>query len=189
FRWQHAALTWADMDAWVDGCARGLAALDLPAGGGHPARVAIALPNRPEYVAVLFGALRAGLVALPVNPGYTARELRQILDDSGAQVLVASAGVLDVLGDDPASPPHRYRVGEPVGPASAAATDLAELRAPGDPVEAGTGGDDLAMLVYTSGTEGRPKGAMLSHRALLANHDQLARVEPAPIGPDDVVLL
>jgi long-chain acyl-CoA synthetase len=173
----------------VDECARGLAALDLPHSGGHPARVAIALPNRPEYVAVLFGALRAGLVALPVNPGYTARELRQILEDSGAQVLVASAGVLDALGDDPAAPPHRYRVGEPVGPASAAATDLAALRAPGDPVEPGTGGDDLAVLIYTSGTEGRPKGAMLSHRALLANHDQLARVEPAPIGPDDVVLL
>jgi len=189
FRWQHAALTWADVDAWVDECARGLGALELPSDGGHPARVAIALPNRPEYVAAFFGALRAGLVAMPVNPGYTARELRQILEDSGARVLVASAGVLDILGDEPAAPAHRFRVGEPVGPASAAATAFADLAVAGDPVEATAGGDDLAVLIYTSGTEGRPKGAMLSHRALLVNHEQLAGIEPAPIGPDDVVLL
>ncbi len=52
-----------------------------------------------------------------------------------------------------------------------------------------TGGEDLAVLLYTSGTTGRPRGAMLSHRALLANLDQLSRIEPAVVAPDDVVLL
>ena len=49
--------------------------------------------------------------------------------------------------------------------------------------------DQLAVLLYTSGTSGRPKGAMLTHAALAANHDQLDRIEPAVVGPDDVVLL
>jgi long-chain acyl-CoA synthetase len=62
-------------------------------------------------------------------------------------------------------------------------------RAPGEPVESSTGGEDLAVLIYTSGTEGDPKGAMLSHRALLANHEQAARIEPPPVQSDDVMLL
>jgi long-chain acyl-CoA synthetase len=51
------------------------------------------------------------------------------------------------------------------------------------------GSEDLAVLLYTSGTTGRPKGAMLSHRALLANLEQLSRIEPAVVAGDDVVLL
>src|SRR5439155_24564693 len=51
------------------------------------------------------------------------------------------------------------------------------------------GGEDLALLLYTSGTSGRPKGAMLSHRALLANLQQCASLELPPFGRDDVVLL
>jgi long-chain acyl-CoA synthetase len=57
------------------------------------------------------------------------------------------------------------------------------------PVEPVGGGEDLAVLMFTSGTSGRPKGAMLSHRALLANLDQCSRIEPTPMTPDDVVLV
>src|SRR5205823_1298351 len=71
------------------------------------------------------------------------------------------------------------------------ATTVDALRtAGGDPIVEPQGGDeDLAVLLYTSGTSGRPKGAMLSHRALLANLEQLARIEPKVIAPDDNVLL
>jgi long-chain acyl-CoA synthetase len=195
--WQGGAMSWVEVDAEVDAYAAGLLALGLPASGGHPARVAIALPNRPEFVAVYFGVLRAGLVAVPINPGYTPRELHQLLDDSAARVLVATGEVLAALAADPResiSLTHRYRLGRPIGPTGgdgadgAAPLDTLPVRG-GAPVPSHGGGDDLAVLLYTSGTEGRPKGAMLSHRALVANHVQLAAIDPAPVGPDDVVLL
>jgi long-chain acyl-CoA synthetase len=169
--WQDRTVTWGELDARVDAAAHALRNLALPDSAGHPARVAIVLPNVPDYAVAYFGALRAGLVAVPVNPGYTQRELEQVLADSGAAVLVATPQVLDTVGLAVA---HRY----PAPPEE-----------PGAPVEPTTGGEDLAVLIYTSGTEGDPKGAMLSHRALLANHEQVAAIKPAPIGADDVLLL
>jgi long-chain acyl-CoA synthetase len=174
-------VTWAQLDAQVDAMARGLAALEL-AGGPDPApaRVAVALPNVLEFPVAFFGALRAGLVAVPVNPGYTARELRHVLHDSGAEVLVGTADVVAALESVRPDLPALRHVYEQNGLPLAAGSPV------GTPA---TGGDDLAVLLYTSGTEGAPKGAMLSHRALLANLDQLARIEPALVGSDDVVLL
>src|SRR5207237_4831802 len=110
--WQDRTLTWAELDELVDGTARALLDLGLPAaaGGGdaatgYPARVAIALPNVPDFAIAYFGVLRAGLVAVPVNPGYTQRELDQLLTDSGAAVLIATADVLDAVTAPVA---HRY---------------------------------------------------------------------------------
>jgi long-chain acyl-CoA synthetase len=171
-RWHETVLTWGELDRQVDAVAGGLAGLDLPA-DGHPARVAIALPNVPEFAVVFFAVLRAGLIAVPVNPGYTGRELAHVLEDSGASVLFGTRDVVSAAGDR--APGCTYTLGKSPR---------------GEFVAAGTaGGDDLAVLLYTSGTAGAPKGAMLSHRALLANHAQLARLEPAPVGPDDVLLL
>jgi long-chain acyl-CoA synthetase len=176
--WHDRTLTWGEVDANSDGVARGLLARGLPPVAGRPARVAIALPNNPQFAAAFFGTLRAGLVAVPVNPGYTARELRHVLADSGAGLLVGSpdvcAAVESVRDDLPELlGVHVDALPEPDG-ASAA--------------DAG-GGEDLAVLLYTSGTEGHPKGAMLSHRALIANHAQLATIEPPVLGPDDRALL
>jgi long-chain acyl-CoA synthetase len=172
-RWPDRTLTWAELDQQVDAIAAGLAALDLPA-DRHPARVAIGLPNVPEFAAWLFGALRAGLIAVPVNPGYTGRELAHVLGDSGAAVLVGTGDVVAAAKAARAAPRHTYPLGE--------TPDAATAPPP-------TAEHDLAILLYTSGTAGAPKGAMLTHRALLANHEQLARLDPAPVGPDDVALL
>jgi long-chain acyl-CoA synthetase len=161
-------LTWADLDARVDSVAAGLVA------AGDRAPVVIALPNVAEFATAYFGVLRAGLVAVPVNPAYTARELGQVLTDAGAGTLISTAAVRATLGD--AVPEHTYLLeqGLPAGAGQ---------------VEPTTGGEDVAVLLYTSGTGGAPKAAMLSHRALLANHQQLAELEPKPVTPDDVVLL
>jgi long-chain acyl-CoA synthetase len=172
--WQSQSITWSELDSGVDALARGLQALGLPGSARHPARVALALPNVPQFAQAYFAVLRAGLAAVPVNPAYTARELTHVLTDSGAAALIGTPEVLAAVGD--AGPEHRF-------------TDLSALARSGPAVPPTTGGEDLAVLLYTSGTEGSPKGAMLSHRALLANHAQLARIEPPPVGPDDVVLL
>lgn len=178
--WRERTLSWSELDAEVDAAARGLsAATPSTDPGGTPPRVAIALPNTPDFVIAWLGALRAGLVTVPVNPGFTAPELRHVLADSGASVLIATDRVRDLVVDVAAELPALTSVhGTPP-----------TAEAPGPAPRPRRGGTDLAVLLYTSGTEGRPKGAMLSHRALLANHEQVAEIEPSVVGPTDTVLL
>ncbi|MEO3777034.1 AMP-binding protein [Micromonospora sp. B11E3] len=214
-RWRDTTLTWSELDAAVTAVARALAAAAPdgrppsvtervppaaapgtrpapPTGGaGHPARVAIALPNTPDFVISYLGTLRAGLVAVPVNPGFTGPELRHVLADSGATVLICTdrvrglvagcAGQLPALAAVHTAPPTAAGDREPTRDAGAGerAADAEFPRR----------GDDLATLLYTSGTEGLPKGAMLPHRALAANHAQVARISPPVVGPEDTVLL
>ncbi|HVE73905.1 MAG TPA: AMP-binding protein, partial [Mycobacteriales bacterium] len=183
-----AGQSWAELDRKVDAAASALTALGLHAGD----RVALQLGNTPDFPLTYFGALRAGLIAVPVNPGYTSDELRHVLADSGARALVTSGtaaqAALDLTAQLPAL--ETVLVAE-TDSAPAGARTLEDLLAgaPAGQVEARAGGEDLAVVIYTSGTSGRPKGAMLTHRALLANLDQGARIEPPAVTGDDVVLL
>ncbi|MFC0007261.1 AMP-binding protein [Micromonospora siamensis] len=173
---RERTLTWSELDAAVDAVAAALA----PTGPTDtPDRVAIALPNSIDFVLGHLGALRAGLVAVPVNPGLTAPELRHVLADSGAATLICTPAVRDRVAGIAAGLPALTAVH--TAPPTAAPAGPLRL-----PVR---GGEDLAVLLYTSGTEGHPKGAMLSHRALTANHGQIARIDPPVVGPDDTVLL
>jgi long-chain acyl-CoA synthetase len=161
----EATLSWADVDARVSAAAAGVIGRTRPGD-----RVAIVLGNTLEFVAAYFGTLRAGRVAVPLNPGYTADELDFAFTDSGAALIVAEQPGTSTL---PLWESRRVHL-DP----EAAAESLPQVNR-----------DDLAVLLYTSGTSGRPKGAMLTHGALAANHDQLDAIEPPPAGPDDVVLL
>ena len=163
-----------EFDALVSAAARGLRALGLQTGD----RVAVHLGNTPDFPVVYFGALRAGLVALPVNPGYTADELTYVFADSGAAAVVTGSATADTVTAITTVPVIV------TGSAS-----LEELLADSTPVESVGGGEDLAVVLYTSGTSGRPKGAMLTHRALLANLEQSAQIDPPVVAHDDVVLL
>lgn len=184
-------LTWRELDDAVDALAEGLRGLGVAAG----ARVAIALPNVPEFAVTLFGTLRAGLVAVPINPGYTARELVHLLGDSGASVLVATADVIATVAgirDQLSALTHIYAVGgaaDGAPPYDELSRAAAALVSPAGGNQKVSGDEDLAVLLYTSGTAGAPKGAMLSHRSLIANHRQVAGVVPPIVTPDDVVLL
>jgi long-chain acyl-CoA synthetase len=157
-------LTWAELDAAVDRAAAGYAARDLAPGD----RVAVQLPNGLPWLRAVLGALRAGLVVVPVNTAYTEPELEYVLTDSGAALLVAPAERDEIAGVPvcPGAP-------EDDGPPPAVADDPTEL----------------AFLCYTSGTTGRPRGAMLTSGALRANQEQCLAMEPPPVREDDRVLL
>ncbi|MDP9436207.1 MAG: AMP-binding protein, partial [Actinomycetota bacterium] len=182
-----ATLTWAELDARVDRCAAGLRGLGLAEGD----RVAVHLPNTLDFPVVYFGVLRAGLVAVPVNPGHPRPELAQVLGDSGARALVttrAAGETAQALAGELPSLDRVVLAGADDAPAGASTLDALLRTEPGGPLSA-RGGEDLAVVLYTSGTSGRPRGAMLSHRALLANLDQVARIDPPLVTSDDVVLL
>ncbi|MGH3658479.1 MAG: AMP-binding protein, partial [Micromonosporaceae bacterium] len=150
-------ITWRELDASVDAIARGLATLGHAPGD----RVAVALGNTPDFVRTYFGILRAGLVAVPVNPGYRARELAHVLADSAARTLIATGDVVQEanrIREELPALEHQYAPGG----ADHGTSDLGELAVPlGEPAAPGSRGDDLAVLLYTSGSEGNPKGAML----------------------------
>jgi long-chain acyl-CoA synthetase len=189
------SISWGELDSQVDRMAAGLRGLGLAPGD----RVGIALPNGLDFPAVLFGALRAGLVAVPANPGFTARELAHVLSDSGAKLLVGTERVVAEAARVAADLPQLERLivaGLSPDERARTAPTLADLLAlvptpdgPAPPPRTSRGGDDLAVLIYTSGTSGKPRGAMLSHRALLANVEQVAALESLALRADDVCLL
>lgn len=186
--YRNVTMTWRQADDRVNQTAAGFRSLGLTDGD----RVAIALANVLDFPLAYFGALRAGLVAVPLNPGLAPAELSHALQDSGARALVTSgagAEVLDAIRDD--VPGLQYvLVGESLQ-ASSGGTTLAEVAdaQPTDEVVPSRGGESLAVLLYTSGTTGRPRGAMLSHRALLANLQQLEQIAPSVLNADDVLFV
>jgi len=165
-------LTWAELDAAVSRFAAGLRARDLAVGD----RVGVLLPNGIEFVISYFALLRAGLVAMPMNVSYTAAEIEHQVSDAEAKLVIADAALAERVESVPT-----LEVGSAEWDKTAAATPWSEPAASADA--------DLAVLLYTSGTTGLPKGAMLSHGALLANLEQLARIDPPVVATDDVVLL
>jgi long-chain acyl-CoA synthetase len=201
------SVTWAALEDEVARVATGLGAAGLVAGQ----RVMIAMSNRIEFVTAYLGVLRAQVVAVPVNPRSTAGEVARMIADSGSRIVVADAETIGTVrqavaqvvaaiageGGDPdadldaelvsrASEPRVYVVGVEPGEGEQA-YDALRAAAP-RPVPALPDPDKLACLLYTSGTSGKPRAAMLTHRALVANIEQAGQVEPPMIHGDDVVL-
>lgn len=142
-------------------------------------RVVLWMENRIEFFELLFACWTAGACAVPVNAKLHGKEVAHIIGDCGARAVFTSESLLDGLIDELPSvspPPLLYLVGSPAATALAASAPIecAEL-AP----------TDLAWIFYTSGTTGRPKGAMLSHRNLLfmshAYYADIERVEPGDV--------
>jgi long-chain acyl-CoA synthetase len=184
---QHGSTSWREFDADVDRMASALRGLDLQAGD----RVATVLGNVVEFAISYFGALRAGMVMVPINPAYTAREMTHLLSDSGARLVVVAAPYLPALLEARASSPALeivVAVGGDPGDGVLRLPDLLSQAAPEGGASIG-GGEDLAVLLYTSGTTGAPKGAMLTHRSMLADLRHVGSIVPPVVSSDDVVLL
>ncbi|WP_342149718.1 class I adenylate-forming enzyme family protein [Methylorubrum sp. SB2] len=146
---EPARLTYAEADRIVRAIAAGLLGLGLKPGD----RVMIRMGNEADYVLVYFGALAAGLVALPSSPQLTADEAGFLMDNAGVAAVVVGQGF-----DTPAETGGRLWLD---------AEAIAAMKA-GEPIAdyADTAADDPATLVYTSGTTNRPKGVLHAHRAV-----------------------
>jgi len=180
------SLTWLDVDRSVDAIASGLRSLGLSIGE----RVGLIVGNHVEFVTAYFGALRAGLVVVPLNPGYTRTELDHALHDAGATAVIAEESVLDTVRPFVAAASAVLVVTNGrAGPGEHALADVAMTGRAAGVVAEVTDPEQLAVVLYTSGTGGRPKGAMLTHRALRASIEQVAQVDPAVVAADDVVLI
>lgn len=142
-------------------------------------RVALMLPNCPQYVIAYYGCLMAGAIVTQVNPMLVERELQYVLEDSESQILVALDALLPRISKVRSNTALKTVVGVSLtgasttgenvvdfGEAMASATALAS---DGVCITAG----DVAVLQYTGGTTGLPKAAMLTHRNLVANVLQL----------------
>src|SRR6516165_2075561 len=147
-------------------------------GPGDP--VGIMLPNVAEFAVVYYGVLRAGAVVVPMNPLLKAREASYYLGDSGARLIFAWHGF---AGEAQAGAQQAGAEAVVVDPATF--PGLVAAAAPDDGV-AGREGDDTAVILYTSGTTGTPKGAELTHSNLFKNCTVASRL--FNIGSDAVTL-
>ena len=152
-------------DERTDRLAGGLARLGLRQGD----RMAVLLPNGLPILDAYMGAAKLGAASVPLNPMFTPREIEYVVNNSRAKVMMASpreAERVQAIRDRLPSLAHVVVAGEAVAGTlpycQVASAAPLEVTAPVD-------GDDVAMIAYTSGTTGHPKGAMLTHAGLLDN--------------------
>ncbi len=187
-----AQLTYRQLDALVNRCAAGLQQMGVEKGD----RVAIMIPNSPQYVIAYYAILRIGAIAVPCNPLYVARELEHQLKDSGARVIFVLSRFYPVVKDAQPGAPLEHiivtNIKEYFPPVLRLLFTLAKekkeghrvslagdplavsfqqflAQAPAEPQPVENALDDTAILLYTGGTTGVPKAAELSHRNIMVN--------------------
>ncbi|HUQ93405.1 MAG TPA: AMP-binding protein [Bryobacteraceae bacterium] len=144
-------------------------------------RVALSLQNDPEFVIAVLGAWKRGGIVVPLNPMFRRKELEYHLADCGARVWIVLDSLATAENRDAAAAAgvqHVFTVQEFAGVLAQQTRDPAAHVRPSP--------DDIAYLVYTSGTTGNPKGAIIPHSSLAFNAE-VYRVW-MEIGPDDVIL-
>ena len=175
-RLDDATLTYAQLDA----ATQLMAGLLVERGVQPGDRVGILLPNVPHWAVIYFGVLRAGAVAVPMNPLLKEREVAYYLSDSGAKLIFAWHGFLD-----------EAQAGAKLADAELQVVDPADFQAllqSSTPVAGVVDRDpeDTAVVLYTSGTTGQPKGAELTHLNISRNVELVVE-DLLSLTSDDVI--
>jgi long-chain acyl-CoA synthetase len=188
-----ATMTYAEIGEQVERVAAGLKRLGVKAGD----RVALVLPNCPQHIVAFYAVLRLRAVVVEHNPLYTARELRHMFEDHAARIAICWDAAVEKLQEQPsdiklekiisvnlldAMPSNlRFALGVPIPKLRKLRAKLTRPahgafpwgklleNAPIEEWEPKPKVDDLAVIIYTSGTTSLPKGAMLTHRSLYSN--------------------
>lgn len=181
--YREQTISYGALLAMTEGFAGGLGSLGLH----RRARIGLLLPNIPQFVITYLGASRIGGTVIPMNVLYRPDEVRYILHDADAEVLVTAEPFRPLVE---ALRPHLPNLKHVVMVAEDAVVDgevnFRALTRHAPPRPAIVSERDVAVIIYTSGTTGRPKGAMLTHRNLLANIDSCLGV--FDVGPEDVLM-
>lgn len=200
---QGRPTTYRDLGAQIDAFAAALTRKGLKKGD----RLAIMLPNSPQVVIAIYGAMRAGVIPAMVNPMYTPQEIQHALDESGAAGFLFLdlfwprvkevqpvavriwAGIQDALGF-PLSFLYKLKAKPPVVPAGQAyhMADLLQASSTGFTPAPINPSEDAAVLIFTGGTTGLAKGVHLTHRNLIANLTQVMEWVPPQHSEVDRVL-
>ncbi|MCL5973948.1 MAG: class I adenylate-forming enzyme family protein [Ferrimicrobium sp.] len=194
---QRSTLTYEEFYRESEQLARSLVELGL----GRGDRIALMAPNQPEWVVVFFAAARIGAPVVTINPRYRGAELDYMLTQSGARFMAIGTraddtDLLRLVQDTPEAfagierfivlPDESQNVGDidAIGRALAYSTLLEP--SPGVELDASPGPFDPALILYTSGTTGRPKGAVITHASIIASAQ--AQAEHLGFDPRDVLI-
>ena len=175
--------TYKEFDATTNRLAFGLRELGVKPGD----RVAFLHPNHSDLLLGYFATIKTGAVAVPVNPAYTAREIAYIISDSGSQTLISTERFeenTEVVRKECPSLRRILTKHEGQNLEERIATEAGSLKS-NNPVPAAA--DNLAMIFYTSGTTGKPKGVMISHRNITFGAGNMA--QNYGLTPLDVTLI
>ena len=181
-RWSYAELHGA-----CERLAAGLASLGI----GRGDKVAVLARNSHGFVALRYALMRLGAILVPINFMLHADDVAFILNHSGARMLACDSGMADVGRKAAALAPHVSEFlwlpsEEESAPVEGMTNLLALIEAGGEPPGVGPESFDVAQIVYTSGTESRPKGVQLTHDAILWQY--VSCMMDASISGDDVAV-
>ena len=162
---EGAERTYGDLNSEINRYAYALSSLGVNKGD----RVAVMSPNSDRYILAMYAAYKLGAIFVPVNPRATSRELRYMLDDSGAAIVLLGLGVSETVEglrhlEPLASAPQLLSLSDSNGYSSIA--DIAAGMPDTEP-DVEVFEDDDCIILYTSGTTGLPKGALFDHHRML----------------------
>jgi long-chain acyl-CoA synthetase len=176
---ENASYTYKEMDRYISGIAGYLQRLGVAKGD----RLSIFMPNRPEWIMVYYAIARIGGIAVCVPGAYKRDEMKEVVKDSRSSILITCEALLSQVPSSETLPLVRQTI--IIENDETLQTILRGESACTPAIKIETSGDDTAAILYTGGTTGTPKGAMLTHRNLLYSAQNVAfheRMVPGDIG-------